>query len=164
MYTTFNALFFVDKTMNKIYEDKGSLQFVSSLPKTIFSTISCAIINFLLKFLTLSQTQIQQIKDEKELIKQKEKKVSFEKCFKIKVTIFFIIIFLLLIIFWYYLSAFCAVYKNTQKHLFKDTAMSFIMSMIYPFIICFFSSVFRYFSFKRNSKCLYSISRFIQIF
>ena len=164
MYTTFNALFFVDKTMNKIYEDKGSLQFVSSLPKTIFSTISCAIINFLLKFLILSQTQIQQIKDEKELIKQKEKKVSFEKCFKIKVTIFFIIIFLLLIIFWYYLSAFCAVYKNTQKHLFKDTAMSFIMSMIYPFIICFFSSVFRYFSFKRNSKCLYSISRFIQIF
>ena len=128
------------------------------------STISCAIINFLLKFLTLSQTQIQQIKDEKELIKQKEIKDSFEKCFKIKVTVFFITIFLLLIVFWYYLAAFCAVYKNTQKHLFKDTAMSFVMSMIYPFIICFFASIFRYFSLKRKSKCLYIISRFIQMF
>jgi hypothetical protein len=164
MYTTFNALFFVDKTMNKIYEEHGSLQFISSLPKTIFSTLCCAVINFLLKFLTLSQNQMQKIKDEKELIKQKEKTISFEKCFKIKVIVFFITIFLLLIFFWYYLSAFCAVYKNTQKHLFKDTAMSFVMSMIYPFIICFFASVFRYFSLKRNSKCLYIISRFIQMF
>ncbi len=164
MYTTFNALFFVDKTMNKIYEEHGSLQFISSLPKTIFSTLCCAVINFLLKFLTLSQNQMQKIKDEKELIKQKEKAESFERCFKIKVTIFFIIIFILLIIFWYYLSAFCAVYKNTQKHLFKDTAISFCLSMIYPFFICLAASIFRFWSFNKKSKCLYMVSKIIQIF
>ena len=164
LYTTFNALFFVDSSMNKIYEEKGSLQFISALPKTIFSTLCCCLINFLLKLLTLSQRDIQKIKDEKEIFKQKEKADLFEKCFKIKVIIFFIIIFLLLIIFWYYLSAFCAVYKNTQKHLFKDTAMSFAINMIYPFFICFFASVFRFWSFKKKNKCLYEISRFIQIF
>jgi hypothetical protein len=164
MYLTFNALFFVDSTMNKIYEENGSLQFISALPKTIFSTLSCAIITFLLKFLTLSQSQMQKIKDEKELIKQKEKAESFERCFKIKVIIFFIIIFMLLIIFWYYLSAFCAVYKNTQKHLFKDSAISFCLSMIYPFFICLAASIFRFWSFNKKSKCLYMVSKIIQIF
>ena len=164
MYIVFNAIFYSDSTMNNVYDNNGSLQIISVLPKTIFSSLCCSIITFLLKFLSLSHGGMQKIKDEKDLIKQKEKAIQFEKCFKIKVSIFFIIIFILLILFWYYLSAFCAVYKNSQKHLFKDTAISFLISMIYPFIICFFASLFRYFSLKKNSKCLYVVSRIIQFF
>ena len=162
MFIVFNALFYSDSTMNKVYENNGNLQFISVLPKTIFSTLCCIIFTFLLKFLSLSHRGMQKIKDEKDLIIQKEKAKQFEKYFKIKVIIFFIIIFILLILFWYYLSAFCAVYKNSQKHLFKDTAISFALSMIYPFIFCFFASLFRYFALKKKYKCLYIVSRIIQ--
>ena len=164
MYISFNALFYSDSTMNNVYENNGSLQFISVLPKTIFSTICCSIITFLLKMLSLSHRGMIGIKEEKDLIKQKEKAIKFEKYFKIKVIVFFVVIFILLILFWYYLSAFCAVYKNSQKHLFKDTAISFMMSMIYPFIICFFASLFRYFGLKKQNKCLFIVSRIIQFF
>ena len=162
MFIVFNAIFYSDSTMNNVYENNGSLQFISVLPKTIFSTICCSIITFLLKMLSLSHRGMIGIKEEKDLIKQKEKAIKFEKYFKIKVIVFFVVIFILLILFWYYLSAFCAVYKNSQKHLFKDTAISFALSMIYPFIFCFFASLFRYFALKKKSKCLYIVSRIIQ--
>ena len=61
---------------------------------------------------------------EKKVIEGKKNKNNKEKIFKelrVKFHLFFILSFLFLIIFWYYLSCFCAVYKNKQIHLLKDT-------------------------------------------
>ena len=96
-----------------------------------------------------------------------EKKVeNLIKCLKIKFFLFFIIEFSLLVLFWYYLSCFCAVYKNTQIHLIKDTLISFGLSLIYPLLIYLIPGAFRIISLrakKANKECLYKISKMLQL-
>ena len=88
------------------------------------------------------------------------------KCLKIKFILYFILSFLLLICFWYYLGTFCAVYKNTQIYLIKDTLISFATSMIYPFVINLIPGLFRLPAIKDDKKdkeCLYKFSKIIQL-
>ena len=61
-----------------------------------------------------------------------------------EIIIFITFDFILLTIFWYYISVFCAVYKNTQLFLIKDSLISYSISMILPFITCLISPIFRY--------------------
>ena len=49
---------------------------------------------------------------------------------QIKFLYFFIFSFLFLLIFWYYITCFCAVYKNTQYHLIKDTLIGFVIFFV----------------------------------
>ena len=164
IFLTFNTLFYTDSTMSHYYHNKGVIDILYSLPKTIFSSIFCAIITFLLKFLSLSQKNVQAIKEEKDRNKAQQLSSKFLKCIKIKVSVFYIILFILLIVFWYYVSAFCVVYKNTQKHLLKDTLMSFCFSMLYPFAICFITACFRIWGLTSKTKCLYTTSKILQMF
>ena len=164
MYIAFNTLFYTDSTMSHNYQNKGVIDIVYSLPKTIFSSIFCVIITFLLKILSLSQSQMQSIKDEKDALQAKKKSSKFVQCLKIKISIFYTLIIIFLFLFWYYIAAFCVVYKNTQIHLLKDTLMSFCLSMIYPFIICFVTACFRIWGLTSRTNCLYSTSKILQMF
>ena len=61
---------------------------------------------------------------------------------------------------------FCAIYKNTQIHLIKDTLISFGISLFSPFVFYLFPGFFRIpaLSNKNNKRqCLYNISLFIQM-
>ena len=70
----------------------------------------------------------------------------------------------LLVLFWFYLACFCAVYKNTQIYLIKDTLISFGTSMIYPFGLYFFPVIFRMNALKRKNKdCMYNFSKILQM-
>ena len=78
----------------------------------------------------------------------------------------FLILYLLCFLFWYYLSCFCAVYINTQTILFKDTIISFILSMLYPFAINLLPGFFRIPALRdktQKSKYLYQVSGFIAL-
>ena len=89
-----------------------------------------------------------------------------EKCLKLKIIIFFALNFLFLLFFWYYLSSFCAVYRNTQTHLFKDVTISFCLSLLYPFGLSLLPGFFRIPALKKennNGKCLYSLSKIVQL-
>ena len=156
-----NAIFCNDDTMHKLYEDKGVFDLAYEIPKTIYSTIITQIISFLLENLSLSQDDFLNIKKKEDvkLILKESNKVS--KRIKIKSVIFFIIGILLLIGFWYYISAFDAVYPNTQIHLIKDTVISFITSLLYPFLLILFPVVFRISSLHFKQKWLYIISKII---
>ena len=60
---------------------------------------------------------------------------------------------------------FCAIYRNTQYHLIKDTLISFGLSLIYPFFIYLIPGFFRIPSLsktKTKRKCLYNFSKVIQ--
>ena len=86
--------------------------------------------------------------------------------FKVKFFLFFLIDYFLLLLFWYYLSCFCAVYKNTQVHLIKDTLISFGLSLIYPLLLYLLPGVFRIISLrakKANRECLYKLSKILQL-
>jgi hypothetical protein len=88
-----------------------------------------------------------------------------KKCLKIKFILFFVLSFLILLFFWYYISCFCFVYKNTQIHVLNDSLISFVFSMIYPFVLCFLPGIFRIPSLraaKKNRECSYKFSQFIE--
>ena len=96
-------------------------------------------------------------------INMKEKKL---KCMKIKFAIFFIVNFILLSLFWYYLTCFNAIYENTQVYLIENTFISFGFSLVYPFIINIFPTIFRkcsVHSSKKDQECLYKLSQIIQL-
>ena len=64
------------------------------------------------------------------------------------------------------LSSFGAVYPNTQMFIFKNTLISFAMSLVYPFIIYIIPCALRMSSLNNEEKdkeYLYKISKFIQI-
>ena len=66
--------------------------------------------------------------------------------------------------FWYYISSFCAVYKNTQIILFKDSLMSFLLATLYPFGLNLLPGLFRIPALtapKRDKKCLYKFSNIL---
>ena len=153
-----NALFFNDDSMHKIYEDKGKYDILYQIPQILYSTIFSQIISSLLEILSLSNDQIVSLKE-----KVNEKEIKYElkrvrRYIKIKCILFFIVGLILLFGFWYYLSAFCAVYYNTQIPLIKDNFMSFFTSMLYPFFLNLLPGIFRIISLRYKIKCQFITS------
>ena len=166
LFFTINGFFFSDATMNKINEDKGVYNIIFQIPQILYSTVISAIINTILKRLSLSEKQILMIKLEKDFILAQKKSISIKKCLKIKLTCFFILSLTLMIFFWYFISCFCAVYKNTQIILINDSLISFALSMIYPFGLYLLPGLFRTPALKaplKDKKCLYKASNLIAI-
>ena len=166
LYFTINGFFFTDETMNKIYEDNGYYDIIFQLPQILYSTLISTIVNTILKSLSLSEKQMLIIKKEKNINKAKEVASKTRKYLKIKIMLFYIIGLLFMCFFWYFISCFCAVYKNTQIILIKDTLMSFMISMIYPFGINLFPGMFRITALrakKKNKKYLYNIGNILSL-
>ena len=164
LYFAVNALFFSDSTMHKIYEDEGSFNFIYQIPIILYSFLISNTINYLLKYLSLSEKAILNLKNCK-IKKIRKYKRQLKKCLFIKYIIFFIISFILLLLFWYYISCFCVVFKNTQILLIKDTLISYGFSLLYPFGINLLPGFFRIRSLKsvkKDKKWLYRISKYLQ--
>ena len=164
---TLNALFFDDDTMHKIYEDKGKFDFIYQLPKIIYSFLISSVLDTLLKLLALSEDYILDLKKNKINKNLNKRHSKLYKKLKIILLTFVIVSSISLSLFWYYISIFCAVYKNTQIHLIKDTLISIGTSLLYPFIFYLFPGIFRIPALSNKNKkreCLYNMSKFIQMF
>ena len=164
LYLTINSLFFNESTIHKIFEDKGNYNIIFQIPQILYSNIISSIINLIITYLSLTQKNI--IKFKKERVHIKQKFINLINCLKIKFYLFFIIKFIFLLFFWYYLSSFCAVYKNTQIHIIKDTLICFSLSLINPFLLYLLPGIFRLISLKgknKNKECIYKISKIIQL-
>ena len=166
LYFTINGFFFTDSTMHKVNENNGKYDIILQIPQILYSSIISAIINLLLKILSLSEKNILFLKQEKSFLRARNISYSIKRCIIIKFVIFFILSNFLLLFFWYFISCFCAVYTNTQKILLKDTFISFAISMFYPFGINLLPGLFRIPALrdnKRNCKYMYKISGFIAL-
>ena len=131
--------------MHKIYDDEGKYDFIYNIPQIIYSLLISVIINLIIKFLSLSEKKVLEAKGEKRK-NSEDLDIKIKKLFKvlkIKFVLFFVITFIILIFYWFYITCFCAIYKNTQIHLIKDTISSFVMSLAYPFAIFFAPVIFR---------------------
>ena len=166
LFYTVNALFFNDDTMHKIYEDQGSFNIIYQLPQIIYSSLISGVLNILLNFLALSESNILKLKKNKEKKNLNKRITELNNKLSIKFILYFILSFILLLLFWYYLCMFCAIYRNTQKHLIKDTLISFGLSLVYPFGIYLIPGIFRIPSLSnplKKRKCLYNISQLFQM-
>ena len=167
LYLTVNTLFYTDSTIHNIYQNSGNFDLNYHIPQILYSTLISTMINMVVKSLSLSETNILELKRQNNYKKSQRMILIVLKCLKIKFILFFIVSFILLDSFWYYLSCFCAVYSNTQTHILKDTILSFCLSLIYPFCINIFPGFFRIRALKNskhNQKCLYKTSKIIQLF
>ena len=166
IYFFVNALFFNDDTMHKILEEKGTFDFIYQLPQIIYSTLISTILNTLLKVLALSEGNILNFKKNKNAKDLNKRLEDLNHLLKIKFIFYFITSTIFLIFFWYYLSMFCAIYRNTQTHLIKDTLISFGLSLIYPFGIYLLPGIFRMHALsdkKSKGNYIYNFSLLLQM-
>ena len=158
-----NVFFFSDETMNKLYLSYGKYDFVQQIPQIIYSKICSNFIEVFLCFLSLTDKHYYQIKS----LSKSEKYKIFEiiKCFRIKLIIFFLFTFILFLFYWYLVTAFCAVYENTQIVYIKDFLMSFVLGIFEPLIIYIFPAFFRLLALRcKCGEYMYSLSEIIPIF
>jgi len=165
IYYTVNALFFDDKTMHKIYEDKGSFNLSYQLPQIIYSSLISSVLNIFLRILSLSEGNILEFKKNKDKTNLDKRELELNNKLKNKFISYFVVSFAFLIFFWYYLSIFGAIYRNTQYHLIEDTLICFGLSLLYPFLIYLFPGLFRIPALSNPNKknFLYKISHIIQM-
>ncbi len=74
------------------------------------------------------------------------------RCIKIKILGFYFLTFILFAFYWYLITSFCAVYQNTQITYIKDSVSSFMVGLLYPFILYLFPTILRVLSLKDKVK------------
>ena len=162
-----NCLFFNDDSLHKIYETKGSFNLEYEIPKILYSSLGSMVINTIMKMLALSDNGVIELKQNKAKEDLDRRKTDLENNLRIKFILFFILGFLLLLFLWFYIGIFGVIYKNTQMHLLKDTLLSFGLSLIYPFFTYLIPGFLRIPALsdpKKDRKCLYDFSKFLQMF
>ena len=165
LYFTVNAIFFTDDTMHDIYENNGS-DIISQISNIFYSTIISCFINIIIKRLGLYYNDMVKIKQIPDEVRSMKESMILLRKLKIKFIIFFIVIFILISFFWYFISAFCAVYKNTQVTLIENTLSSYGLSLLYPLGLNLIPGIFRIPSLKSYSgcsKCIYFCSKLIAL-
>ena len=170
--STMNGLFFVHESMHRKYNEKKDLTFAEKLPQFIFTLLVSHALEVLLCFLGMTDTHVYEIKALPTQEKKKgEKVVEILDKIKRKLISFYCVTFVLFLFFWYFISAFCAVYQNTQKIFLRDSFISFAISMIDPFFIYGLTSLLRWLALtiiccKKNccGGFLYKLSNLIPIF
>ena len=162
---TLNALFYSDKYISNIYHNNGVLDFVSNLPKSIYSFLVTIFITFFLVQLSNSKSNLKKILSKTKSIKEFDINSKKElRCLKIKLIFFFTIDIILYIFFWYYSSAFCAVYHNSQFFWVYGSLESITIGLILPFFLCLIVAFLRYIALKKQCKILFKINNFLYMF
>ena len=160
-----NALFYTDDYISNAYHNNGVLDFISGLPKSIYSYIATLITTNLLRMLSNSKNELMKL-IKGNIIYKTYLYLIHTKLTKLrnKLIIYFILVFLLILFFLYYVTAFCAVYKYSQKYWFLGCIESFGIDALVSFIICILLSLFRFISIRKQIKCLYIFSNIISTF
>ena len=164
-YFAFTALFFNDNIMRQIYIYKGNTNAAVHVPNIILSSICCLIMNLIVRFICLNERDINKIINEKNPDQRKSLVEILKRNSKIKLVILYIVAGLLISLCWYYVSAFCAVFKNSQGHYLINVLFAFIVCNIWPCITSFIPVFLRKKALDNGtSETLYKISQIISIF
>ena len=157
-----NVFFFSDETMNKLYLSYGKYDFVQQIPQILYSKVLSNLIEVFLCYLSLTDNPYYKIKS----LTKKDKIEIFDviRCTKKKIIIFFIFTFLVFLFYLYLVTAFCAVYENTQIIFIKDFLSSYVLGIVQPLIIYSFPSLLRTISLIGKCKFIYKLSDSVPIF
>ena len=166
---TFNALFFTSNDIKSVYINKISDISIDwkYLGRSFAPSIVSSIILIFFKLLALSHHSIRKIKQEETIEKARKKSECILSCVKFRISLYFIFSLILLILFGIFVGCFCSIFENTQLLLIKNMAFSWALSLLYPFLICIFTSIFRICSIHGRNERGYSgcfrINRILQM-
>ena len=117
--------------------------------------------------MSLTDNHIYQIKNLNGNSKDVKQIFKIFRCIELKLFFYILFTFIFFGIYWYIIASFCGVYENTQVAFIKDSLMSFLLSLIYPFILYLIPSGLRLFAIKSKSmnlECIYKLSDIIPFF
>ena len=160
-----NVFFFSDETMHQMHLDYGKYNFLLQIPQIVYSTLVSQLIEIFLCYLSLTDKHFYEIKNIAQNSRQKVFKII--KCVKIKIVTFFVFTLLMFAFYWYAVACFCSVYENTQSAFIKDSISSFVLGLLYPFILYLFPAVLRLIALRANKTKLgfiYATSDIIPFF
>ena len=164
IYYFSNTLFFNESVIHQIYIDGGLFNFIYLIPYILYSFVISHTLITIIKYYSLSERNICEIKMETNYLKAYDIRDKVNKCLVIKYILFFVCGIIFLFFIWYFLSSFGAVYQNTQIYLVKNTLISFAFELIYPFVINILTGILRILSLKgKNKEFMFNFSKFIQI-
>ena len=163
-----NVFFFTDDSMHKVYKNYGKYDFVQQIPQIIYTTIVSQVLEVFLCFLSLTDKHFYQMKEIKNVQNNMNLIFRILRCVKIKLIGFYAFTLILFAFYWYLVSSFCAVYQNTQIIFIKDSISSFLLGLLYPFVLYIFPAILRVLSLKdrekKRFKVIFIISDIIPIF
>ena len=166
IYFVVNTLFFNNSEIHQIYSDGGAYNISFFMSKIIYSfIISYIIINFI-RYFSLSERYLIELKNENNKNIINDKGYRAKRCLIIKYISFYVLCFIFLTIFWFYLSSFCAVYQNSQIYVFKNAFISFGIFIIYPIIFNLLPTIFRFIALKdknQKNECIFKLSKILQL-
>ena len=160
MGLAFNALFYTDGYISNQYKHEGNIDIIASLPKSIYSSLFSIGLSIVFGFLTSSKSILMKIllfSDQKE----KDDLNKVLRCIRIKLAFYFTLIFIFSIFFWYYVTAFCAVYQNSQVGWLIGAVISIALGLITPVAMSLFVFIFRVIGIEKKSRCSYKVSNFL---
>ena len=159
-YMAFTALFFNDDIIRSIYIYKGNTDAAVHVTNIVLSSICSIIMSFIVRFVVLSERDFHKIISLKG--QERNEKVSATiHMLKIKAIVFYILSFIIIGVCWYYISAFCAVFKNSQVHYLLNTFVAFLVCNLWPFVTTAITVGLRKLSLKQKSGFLYKVSQVV---
>ena len=162
LYYFVNCLFITQNMIHNMYE-KSDNNLGMFFPYIFISFIICYILERIIRYGSLSYDNIYSVDKENLYNNAKIRASQVRKILFWKYICFYILGFFSILFFGYYISAFGAVYQNTQFILIKNTIISYIFSLVFPFIIIIIPSVLRRYSLKDATRqWMFDLSRYLQ--
>ena len=163
-----NAFLFADKSFHKLFMSGVHYYFSYQVLQISLSIIITYVVEVILCYVTFTDRYIYEIKSFHKNENNLDKIFKSLKFVRNKLLSFFIVALVVLLFYWYLISAFCAVYPNSQKIYLLDCTISFVVFSIIPFFVYAISTLFRVISLKdvnkKRFKCLYKVGQSFPIF
>ena len=163
-YMAFTALFFNDEIMRKLYIYKGNTNAAVHVSNIVLSSLCSFIASIIVRFVCLNERDIQKVLSAKYLQERKKLAERSRKIASIKLYILYGLSGLLIMLCWYYVSAFCAVFKNSQKNYLINFFICFVVCNLWPVITCFIPTIMRKAALEKYNETLYKASQIVSIF
>lgn len=169
LYTSMamNVLFFLESTIDKIYQNNSIYDLVQNIPQILISAASIIVIEIFVCYFTLTDKHIYKVKSllyNDKFVFRDDQILEIYKCIKIKLNIYFIISFLFILFYWYFVTAFCRIYEIAQITLIINHLLSKLIPLFYPFFLYLLATIMRVVALNKSLKCLYDISHIIPVF
>jgi hypothetical protein len=157
----YNSILFYDKIIDKIYDNEGKYSLKIQILNIFIGSVAFSLTIALIRFIITCHKKFIKLKEFEIYEKAQKESFAIHRSLVTRYIIFITVGIILLLFFWYYITCFCGIFHFTQNHLFLNAFLSFLFSMIYPFIYCLLPAMFRYLAFKKNKKCYYNFSQYI---
>ena len=154
----FNIMFFGNKLIKEIYENKGGLTMNKAFGWIVLSTVLTVILNCIAKIFGLTKRDVDNAKKDKEHFNYEQ----FSSLVFKRTIIYFIVCIVFTLFIWYFGLSFCAIYKECQTKLVFYIFMTCLLIMLYPILLCLLVAIFRHIGLKKQIKGLFTFSKGIQ--